>query len=358
MLAFVFRSLTRVLLLASLVLGTAKGTTFLTLQSTYLGDGWFQYKMDVANDPFFTEADITGLNITFTNQIDQSGDSTNWSYVGRNEPYSDWAFTNGYPSRPNSETFLIRSSETSYRLTSITNWEGAVVMMSLNLAGFYPGQGGTAWNGGYSVNVVGIASMPCLAPCNPDEADGSPTNFVYVLKLLPDVNVDHLIQSGGDIYGVDFDWDSQSTFLLQGSTDFNHWTDVAYLWSYPPETEWTADAPLNGYGQYFRLALVADGHVNDANLPPLGSHLALSPKTATKIATIPSTPSVAGCQFANGRMTVNLITQAGQTVQVQALDSHRVVKQTQTVTAQGTSATAAFDEAALPSPVFFKALAQ
>jgi hypothetical protein len=198
--------------------------------------------------------------------------------------------------------------------------------------------------------------MPCLVPCSPEQVDGSPTNFVFVLKLLPDVNIDHLVLADGDIWGVDFFWNGQSTFLLQSSTDFNHWTDVAYVWSYPPETEWIADGPLNSFGQYFRMALVADGHIADANLPPLGSHLALTPKTVTKIATAPTTPSVARCQFADGKVTVNLVTQDGQTVQVQALDSHQAVKQTQTVTAQGTSALVTFDANNLPSPVFFQAV--
>jgi hypothetical protein len=51
-------------------LDTSFGTTFLQFDSTSLGDGWFQYHMQVADDPFFTEADIISLNINFTNQID------------------------------------------------------------------------------------------------------------------------------------------------------------------------------------------------------------------------------------------------------------------------------------------------
>jgi len=66
---------------ALLLLGaqTSLATTFLQFDSTYLGDGWFQYRMDVMNDPFFTEADVTGLGITFTNQIDASTTSPNWT---------------------------------------------------------------------------------------------------------------------------------------------------------------------------------------------------------------------------------------------------------------------------------------
>jgi len=331
--------------------GTACATTFLQLQSTCLGDGWFQYQMTVLNDPFFTEADITELDIHFTNQIDQSNGAQDWVNTGSSNSVSSWAFTNGYPARPYAETFLIRSSETSYRLGVATNLDGAIVLLSLYCADLYPGIAA----GTISVNIVGYAMMPCLIPCSPEDADGSPTNFVYDLKLLPDVVINQLIQSNGEIQGVDFTWDSASTFLLQGTADFNNWTNIAYIWSYPPETVWTTNVSLGDYGQFFRVALVADGH--STNLPPLTSHLALAPKAIAKAGVASTTPRVTGCQFAKGRMAVNIATQPGQTVQVQAVDSHGTVKQTQRTTAQGTSAAVSFDAASLPSPVFFQAVA-
>lgn len=336
------------LVLLWLGLRTADATTFLELKSTYLGDGWFQYQMSVLDDPFFTEADITGLQINFTNQIDQSNGTQGWVYTGAT---SGWAFTNGYPARPYAETFLVQSSETSYRLGVGTNSDGAVALLSLYLTDIYPGIA----SGVVSANIVGYAMMPCLVPCSPEEADGSPTNFVYDLKLLPDVTINQLIQTNGQIYGVDFTWDSASTFLLQGSADLNIWTNIAYLWSDPPETVWTTNTALNAYGQFFRVALVADGH--STNLPPLTSNLALMTRSIANAGVASTTPRVTSCQFAGGRVAVNLVSQPGQTVQVQAVDSHGTVRQTQRTTAQGTAATVNFDAASLPNPVFFQAAA-
>ena len=334
-------------------LGAANATTFLQLQSTYLGDGWFQYQMSVLNDPFFTEADVTGLQINFTNQIDQSNGAQGWGNIDFDSSYSvsSWAFTNGYPARPYTETFLVRSSETSYRLSSGANFDGAVVLLSLILAEVYPGVG----SGVFSANIVGYAMMPCLVPCSPEEADGSPTNFVYTLKLLPDVNINQLVQTNGQIYGVDFTWDSASTFVLQGTADMNTWTNIAYVWSYPPETVWTTNTPLNAYGQFFRVALVADGH--HTNLPPLTSNLALAPDKTIAKAGIGATPlKVTSCRFTGGKVVVNLATRPGLMVQVQAMDARGTIRQTQQVLATGTSATVSFDTASLPSPVFFQAV--
>lgn len=328
----------------------AWATTFLTLQSTYLGNGWFQYQMNVMNDPFFTEADIVGLDINFTNQTDQIDGANGWSYQGTT---NGWQFTNSFPSRPYSETFLVLSSETSYRLSMATNYdEGALVLMSLVLAEINP----AAAEGIISGNIVGYANIPCLIPCPPEQADGSPTNFVYTLKLLPDISINQLIQTNGQIFGVDFTWDSASTFLLQSSADMSLWTNVAYIWSNPPDTVWTTNAPLNAYGQYFRLEMVAGDQTT--HLPPLSSSLALAPKKLIKGTIAATTPKVTGCRLSGGKVTVNLATQAGQTLQISAINSHGAALQTQQVTAQGSSATVSFDAATLPSPVFFKATVQ
>lgn len=327
-----------------------RATTFLTLQSTFLGGGWFQYQMSVMNDPFFTEADIVGLDINFTNQIGQIDGANGWSYQGTT---NGWEFTNSFPARPYSETFLIQSSETSYRMGWPTNGDdGALVLMSLFLAEINP----AAAEGIISGNILGYANMPCLIPCSPDQADGSPTNFVYTLKLLPDISINQLIQTNGQIYGVDFTWDSASTFLLQGSADMNLWTNVAYIWSYPPETIWTTNAPLNGYGQFFRMAMVAGDQTT--NLPPLSSSLALAPKKFAAAGVVATTPKVTSCRLSGGKAVVYLATQAGQTVQVEAVNAHGAVLQTRQVTAQGPSATVKFDAATLPSPVFFKTVVE
>ena len=264
------------------------------------------------NDPFFSDAEVTQLSIQFTNQIAQVTPTNGWSYSS----VVGWQYNGNYPARPFSETFLARSSETSYRLAPMTNWLGAGVVMALHLSGDYPGSA----QGVYSDVVFGIASMPCLVPCRPDDADGSPTNYVFSLKLLPDINLNGLIQTNGNVYGVDFTWtNSPATFLLQGSADMKSWTNINYLWSDPPEEVWTTNTSLSSYGNFFRVELVADGH--QTNLPPLSSAVAVptpnaGPVTKGKFATA---PNITSCRPAGGRIVVSVSAQAGQTVQVQAL---------------------------------------
>ncbi|MGA3163080.1 MAG: hypothetical protein ABSD77_02620 [Verrucomicrobiota bacterium] len=323
---------------------TVNATTFLRLQSTYLGDGWFQYEMDVLNDPFFSEADITDLRITSSNEIDHSTDSTNWVNYNWDNSSSYWHFNSSYPTRPYEETFLVRSSETSYKLGVFTNLQGAIFFLSLYGSDFAPTN--------FSKNIVGYAWVPCLIPCSPEEADNSPTNFVYDLKLLPDIEINQLIQTNGEFHGVDFTWDDESTFVLQGTADFLNWTNIAYIWSYPPETVWTTNISLGDYGQFFRIALVAGGH--SSSLPPLSSSLVLAPKTLAKANVASTTPRVTSCKPADSNVVVSLATKPNQPVQVQAIDAHGTVYQTQLITPQGTSATVNFTTVGLPNPVFFQ----
>ncbi len=328
-----------------LATGVARATTFLTLQSTYLGNGWFRYQMEVMNDPFFAEAAITGLNIPFTNQIDQVAGTNGWSYQSGN----GWEFTNGYPARPYSETFLVRSSATSYRLAPMTNWNGAVVLMSLALNDVFPGFAG----GVFSQNIVGLASLPCLVPCRPEEADGSPTNFVFNLKLVPDVNLNQLIQTNGDIYGVDFAWNLPATFLLLGSSDFKTWANISYLWSDPPETVWTTNAPLTSFGNFFRVELVADGH--QTKLPPLNG-AALAPRAVAKGNIMPA--RITGCKLVGDKIEVSVSGPSAQSMQVQAMSSRGIILQSQTVLPLTSPVTVNFDVAGLPQAVLFQAHVQ
>lgn len=339
----VCRQLWLVLICLGLTTGTARATTFLTLQSTYLGEGWFQYQMVVMNDPFFSEADVA-MYINITNQIDQVDGTNGWSYQGSD----GWEFTNGYPARPYSEIFLVQSSETSYRLGSGPNFAGATVTFSLFLTDLFPGIA----DGTVSENIVGYANVPCLIPCSPEEADGSPTNFSYNLKLVPDVQLNQLILTNGNVYGVDFNWSSQATFLLQGSPDLNSWTNVAYLWSDPPETAWTTNTPLNPYGQFFRIELVGDGY--QTNLPPLSSAVRAA-KAAAKPHLTTTPLRVTNCHSAGGKVLVSVAAQPGQAVQVQAINQRGVVLQSQQVVAWTSSVTVNFDSASLPNPVFFQA---
>ena len=337
-----------------LSVGTCFGTTFVKLDSTYLGNGWFQYRLQVLNDPFFIGGGITQVWWDFTNQITVGAIPTNWvSDSSCQGILSYWIRTNDPPSRPYEETFLLRSSETSFRLGTNANGGAAQIYFNMLVGDINP-----LGNGRVST-LFGGAQLPCLVPCRPELADGSPTNYSYSLKLYPDIPLE-ILQQGSVIGGLSFDWNYASTFALEASTDLNTWTTVGNLWSYPPKTIWMSYEGLNDYGQYFRVELVSNGYQSDP--PPLNpyySYLSVTGRSSMKGADAlgaqtDAIPRVSGCQVFEGKIAVNIITRPNQTCIVNAMDNHKAIHVTQQITATNDCAKVAFDPADLPSPVFFQ----
>jgi hypothetical protein len=332
-----------------LLAGSIHATTFLRLQSSYLGSGWFQYQMTVLNDPFFSQAKITTLKIWFADQINQGKNADGWVNApdSAQPHYSDWTPPAGttYPARPYQETFLLQSTNTTFK----TGNNSATAVMSLVTSKYYPQQPGSV-----TTYISGYDNLSCLIPCDPADADNSPTNYETDAELLPDIQVEQLIVTNGQVQGVDFDWYGSATFMLQGTADFVNWTNVACIWSSPPETVWTTNIDLGGYGPFYRVALMTDGYTNLSTSVPT---VVAAPKVSTGATKAAGTPMVTGCQFSNGRVVVSLGAGAGQTVVVEALNSHQSVVQSQRVVSQGAGTTAVFDPASLPNPVFFQATA-
>ena len=341
----------------ALSVGTCLGTTFATLDSTYLGNGWFQYRLQVLNDRFFSGGGISQVWWNFTNQIELGNIPTNWSFDSSSQGVSYWSRTNyDFPDRPYDETFLLRSSETSFRLGTNSNDGTAQIFFNMQVGDINP------LGNGYVSTLFGGARLPCLVPCRPELADGSPTNYSYSLKLLPDISLE-ILQQDGVIGGLSFDCSYASTFALEASSDLNTWTTVGNLWSYPPKTIWMSYEGLNDFGQYFRLELVANGYQSDPPpLNPYASYLtAANQSLAVKVDTVGTQsnaiPRVRNCQILEGKIAVNIITRPNQTCIVNAVDNHKAIRATQQITAKNDWATVIFDTANLPSPVFFQVVA-
>ena len=150
--------------------------------------------------------------------------------------------------RINEIDFSVRSGSIFYRRQTF----GFSAVVFLQLA---PILGGDTF-GGY-------VNLDCLVPCAPEQADGSPPDLVSGLELLPDVKIDGLLVTNGNVYGLTFSWAESSTVELQGSHDLTQWTPITWLFGDPPQTTWTTNVPLNSFGEFFRLRLVANSHVTN-----------------------------------------------------------------------------------------------
>jgi len=335
------------LLMAIFLLGAGQAiaTTIQEIESTYLGDGWFKYRMKQLYDPFFLEADITSFGILFTNAVEFGATPANWSHNAADA--ATWDNNGPFPEPlPNEQTFLVRSSFNSYKLAT-----NVISLYSLfTAADLFPSDTGS---GVVSKNVVGYAMVLCLVPCPPEEADGSPTNFFNTVKLIPDITIKQLLVAPSP--GLIFDWENDSTVLLQGSSDMVTWSNVTYILGSAPETTWYASRPMSDFGNYFRLQLVAG--YQTTNLPPLSPTSTPQPLHATRTAQAPTTtPRVGGCRPNGATVAVTILTDPGQTGQVRVLNSAGVTLQTQSFSAVSNSVVVNFPAKGLPNPIFFEAV--
>lgn len=231
------------------------------VESSYRGDGWFEYRLCSMDDPYFPGLVLGGLiQVPFTNHVEFGATPSSWfASLGTNRPpgdagpYAEWGcvslndWTNQI--RPFEIVFRARSAERHFK-----RYLGSYIVFSLS-----GGDGGSG-----SDNMIGLWTVPTLIPCSAEEADGAPMNLLTRIAFidLPDVRITGLQREAARVRGISFDYSRKGTFQLQATRDFRAWTNIAYVFGGPGPTTWMSPDPLNNYGEYFRLLLAAEGHVD------------------------------------------------------------------------------------------------
>ena len=246
---------------AALLLGAAAAPArdAMTVQSAYLGDGWFRYTVHTTYDPYFLYLDTTWFALGDATGLERGLNPPHWT----NSPLGPgllWIFAGngvGHQVLPYDASFLVHSDRTTFKRGPL----GATILMSLSTAGGH----------GYPVlsGIVGYWNVDVLVPCPPEEADGSsPTLPIHSTWMtLPDIEITEILRNGSSPIGLTYYYPDANTMRLEATRDFRSWTNVAYIFGGGSYTSWTNDVPLSNFGSSYRLELVAEGH--GTNLPPL-----------------------------------------------------------------------------------------
>lgn len=328
------------LLVCLLGAGRTLANTFETVESTDLGNGWFQYDVKLFYDPFFLDADISQFAVGITNGVDITDGTTPNNWVNDTRAAS-WLYSGPYPQpRPNEQIFLLHSSATNHMLGT-----NATSILGLTTSDIYPA-------GVVSQDVVGYVNVACLVPCPPEMADNSPADHLETIELVPDLVIKKLL-AGPTFYGLIFDWESDSTDLLQGSPDMVHWTNVTYLYGTAGETLWRTNSHLLDNGRYFRLLLAAG--FQTTNVAPLSEVPSI--RTYPPIKSPLSRARVTSCKPQGDIVSVQVTTIPGQSGQVRMLNSVGVILQTQPFNATSNSVEVTFSTKSFSGPVLFQVVA-
>ena len=213
----------------------------------------------------------------------------------------------------------MQSGLTNFRRRTL----GATLIISLGTVGAYHGQP-------EALEVTGFWNADVLVPCAPGDADGSSTNLLAVgpFEGLADIRIVELLRQGDSVMGVRYDYAETNTVRLEASRDMLSWTNVAYIYGGRPSTSWTNNTPLNSYGNYFRLRLVAEGHA--PSVPPLSAAAvfnAASPDASD------SSGRILGCVPSGNSVTVRFQAVPGRRYKVSSMDGAFNVREQREVSA-------------------------
>jgi hypothetical protein len=239
-------------------IGNSTAQTWLEVESTYLGDGSFHYRIGSRSSPIIKDLLVGGFGVTFTNTIQLAPSPAGWTNnVGAVFP--NWTAEDSYSYwqvRPYDAGFELRSSLTNYTIGAGT------VIMRLTMYEFIE------YSPHVSMDIVGYWNAPVLVP-SPIASDPVLPSTLYTNQSFEDVKIGEFVRNGDAILGIAFQANYAATYQLEASSDMSIWNPVIYLHSQVGRTVWTNAIDIRQWGSFFRLNYVEYGHVPFTDLPPL-----------------------------------------------------------------------------------------
>jgi hypothetical protein len=294
------------------------GRDYVEVESRYIGNGTFQYTLRTLEDPFIAQIGFAALfPYPFTNYLSSVTPPhwTNYFYQGQ---WTGIAYdASGPQPRFNEISFSATSTSTYFKRRQYGFETFFAVILADCLGGQY---------------IAGYRNLDCLIPCSAEEADGSATQMISRAELLPDLIINELILTNGEVHGLRFTWDEPSTVELQGSHDLAEWTAVARIYGDPPQTTWVTNAALNSFGDFFRLRLISASQSQRSPERVIVNHIGGEGKT----------------------VTIGFASVSNMVYEVDRCESVGRVIETKRVTATGVFTTAVFEKTAPRRMGFFK----
>ena len=212
------------------------------LRTSYLGDGVFEYRLLILDDPFIASLKVEALSFRGA-----------WS--GPHELPADWT-TNVQTGtlidlRPVTLTNLALPYERVFRLRSAqSSFKQRVSSVVVPLAGQFS-TNAPSFSG--SGSLVGQGALTALAPCPPEQADGSDTNMTSRFELFRNPMIQELGLIGGEPRFFTLTHQGTARLRLESTTNLVDWSAQAVFQATNGVNRWTNAAGLGGSGTFFRL---------------------------------------------------------------------------------------------------------
>lgn len=221
---------------------TASARDLVQLESSYLGDGLFEYRVTILSDPFLASLSVEQLFVrgTWTGPHALPADwKTNAPIAGFLELQPTVA---GPLNLPWTRTFRLQSNQTTFKRH--------ISGLRLPLGGQFA-TNAPIFSG--SSALAAIASLPALIPCPPAEADGSETNSTSRFETFRNPVIQELGLIDGEARFLTLTHQGTAYLRLESSTNLTDWLAVTHLRATNGVNRWTNSASLGEPGSFFRL---------------------------------------------------------------------------------------------------------
>ena len=249
----------RLLLIGALLTGgsSLQAADFVRIESSYLGDGWFEYRVTMVDDPYYETATIGAVSIAFPGRSEYGTDPADWVSDGASADRANWNFdTQQTQTRPYERTFLARSSHTTFKTVDLA--AGISLSATPKAALQTTARYGEVPPEGTQPGIAVVLQFRGVVPCPPEEADGSMALQSWSVGLRADLRITSLVLENGAPKSLSYEWTYDSTVSLEASFDLKIWTPVTTILGDAGETIWTATVPLENSGKFYRLTLMAN----------------------------------------------------------------------------------------------------
>ena len=237
------------LLALSLNVRGAHASNLVMLDSEYLGDGIFEYRLTCNAQPYLERSGLSNFSLSFP------------GFDGVVQEPGDWQRAPEFPTAPQEQASL-------RWLHSQTNWQTLPYQCAFRLrtqkTGFNLGtcqvNNVLHWNDwaepiAYRTRVQETLTLKCLVPCDPAQSDGSPTLYHEGGSDFPEIRFAQCYMLSPDLLRLGVSARVGLPLCIESTADLVAWDRVGFVAASGPVTLWTANHAQAGPFQCYRAAV-------------------------------------------------------------------------------------------------------
>jgi hypothetical protein len=222
---------------------SSQARDYFSLESTYLGNGIFEYTLTFPDDRYWDQIGLSTFDPNSQDFVEITVTPPGWSV--QLVPLGSWAQDqSALQATPYQCVFRARSDQLAYRT-------------AIGTVAFAPHWRDWARPLDTGTNLVTLyANVQCLIPATAAESDGSATNVTDHVPGFPELQIQSLVTANNAVVGVKFAAGPSLPVQIQASNDLQNWTTIANTQGTAGTTTWTSSLPVGANKTSFYRLLV------------------------------------------------------------------------------------------------------